>query len=233
MIQEEFKDLVFKFARYASTDEVAYIFLFGSVAKGNADRRSDVDMLVVLDTENPDFEKMEAKITISELALTLEKEFDRNIQVVFTNRKYEGIDAYLIQKVLKEGIVLFSKTPSITINGIEAEPYAIILYELGDISLRDKMRVKRLMYGHKTKKVIKGKTYESKRDGIVQQLQGLRLASGAVAIPQKNIQLIENEFERLKLKYKRVDIWLTKDGLRKMQTSVMHAIKQKKTLKGK
>ena len=67
----------------------------------------------------------------------------------------------------------------------------------------------------------------------MQQLQGLRLASGAVAIPQKNIQIMENELDRLKLRYKRVDAWLTKDGLRKMQTSVIPAIQPKKTLKGK
>ncbi len=66
---------------------VAYIFLFGSVAKSDADRRSDVDILVVLDTYGHDFDSMEGKTRISELALTLEKEFDRNIQVVFTNKK--------------------------------------------------------------------------------------------------------------------------------------------------
>jgi predicted nucleotidyltransferase len=66
---------------------VAYIFLFGSVAKGDADLRSDVDILVVIDTFSQEFDSTEAKTRISELALTLEKEFDRNIQVVFTNKK--------------------------------------------------------------------------------------------------------------------------------------------------
>ncbi len=63
--------LVFKFPRPASVEGVAYIFLFGSVAKGNANRRWDVDILVVLDTFSQEFDSTEAKTRISELALTL------------------------------------------------------------------------------------------------------------------------------------------------------------------
>ena len=54
-LQEEFRDLVFKFAREPSKKEVSYIFLFGSVAKGDADRRSDVDLLVVFDTDKEEY----------------------------------------------------------------------------------------------------------------------------------------------------------------------------------
>jgi predicted nucleotidyltransferase len=219
MIQEEFRDFVFKFAKHASVNGVAYIILFGSVAKGDADRRSDVDILVVLDTYSHDFDTMEVKKMISELALTLEKEYDRNIQVVFTNKKYEGLDEYFVEKVMREGIVIFSHSASITIDGLESEPYSLIIYGLGDISIKEKMRVKRLMYGHRSKKIIKGKTYISEKIGLIHQLQGLRIAAGAVAIPQKKINDIENELNKLNITYKKLDIWLTRDSIRKMQIS--------------
>ena len=86
MIQEEFREQIFKFARLASVDDVAYIFLFGSVAKGDADRRSDIDIFIVFDTYDKDFEDMEAKVKISEIAFTLEKEYDRRIQLISTNK---------------------------------------------------------------------------------------------------------------------------------------------------
>jgi predicted nucleotidyltransferase len=218
MIQEEFRDLVFKFAKYASVEGVEYIFLFGSVAKGDADRRSDVDILTVLDTYNKDFEEMEAKTRISELALTLEKEFDRNIQIVFTNKNYKGIDGHLIEEVLKEGILIFAKSPSIVVQGFELDHYILITFSLEKLSAKDKMRVKRLLYGFKTKKFIKGVTYRYEDAGLVQKLDGLRIGSGAIAVPKKNISDIEKELNNLKLKFKTIDLWMTKDSIRKLQS---------------
>jgi predicted nucleotidyltransferase len=217
MIQEEFKDLVFKFARHASVNEVAYIFLFGSVAKGDTDRRSDIDILVILDTYDKDFEDMEAKTRISELALTLEKEYDRGIQVVFTNKKYEGLDEHFIEEVLKEGIILYAKSPSIEIRGLTLEPYAMIMFSLENLNSRDKMKIKRILYGQKTRKVIKDKTYESIKIGIVQSLKGMRIGPGAVLLPQKKASILENEMKKLKLTLKRVDILLTENSLRRMR----------------
>lgn len=217
MIQEEFKDLIFKFARHASMDEVAYIFLFGSVAKGDADRRSDVDILVVLDTFDKDFEDMGAKARISELALTFEKEYDRGIQVIFTNKNYESLDQHFIEEVLKEGMILYAKSPSIEIQGLTIEPYAMIMFTLENLNSRDKMKVKRILYGQKTRKVVKGKSYESVKTGIIQSLQGLRIGPGAVLLPQKKASILENELKKLKLTLKRVDILLTENSLRRMK----------------
>lgn len=218
MIQEEFKDILFKFARHASTDEVAYIFLFGSVAKGGADRRSDIDILVVLDTESQDFEKLETKTRTSELALTLEREFDRNIQVIFTNRKFEGLDAHFVEEVLNEGILLFAKYPSITLQGLELYHYILVTFTLEKLTAKDKMRVKRALYGFKTRKVIKGTTYRYEDLGLIQKLAGLGIGAGTIAIPKKNEHAVGETLSKLNISFKKVDLWLTEDSVRKLQT---------------
>jgi predicted nucleotidyltransferase len=217
MIQEEFKDLIFKFAKHASVDGVSYIFLFGSAAKGNADRRSDIDILIILDTENTDFEGMEAKARISELALTLEKEFDRSIQIVFTNRNYEGLDTHFIEEVLKGGILLYAKFPSIIVQGLELEHYVTIVFTLENFNSKEKMRVKRTLYGYRTRKIVRGRLYESEKVGLVQQLQGIRMGAGVLAIPQNNIRNIEEELKKLKINFKEIDMWITKDSIRKLR----------------
>jgi len=218
MIQEEFKDLVFKFAKHASVEGVSYVILFGSVAKGDADRRSDVDILVVLDTYSHDFDGMEGKTRISELALTLEKEFDRNVQVVFTNRTFEGIDTHLVEEIMKEGILLFAKYPSITFQGLELDHYLLVTFTLDSLSAKDKMRVKRALYGFKTKKVVKGRTYKYEDRGLIQKLEGLRIGAGTVAIPKKSEQTMDETLRKLNMSFKKVDLWLTKDSVRKLQT---------------
>jgi len=216
MIQEEFKDLIFKFAKHASVDKVAYIFLFGSVAKGDADRRSDIDILVALDTDNRDFEEIEAKKIISEMALTLENEYDRNIQVVFTNRNYDGLDEYFINKVMREGILLYAISPKIEVNGLNLEPYELILYNLKNMINKDKMRIKRLLYGHKTKKEVDGKIYKSEKKGLVQELDAKHIGPGMIAVPQKGIKTLEGRLEKWNIDYKRIDMWLPKDGVIKI-----------------
>ena len=217
MIQEAFKDLVFKFAQHASVDGVAHIFLFGSVAKGDADKRSDIDLLVVMDTCSDDYEESETEKTISELALTLEKEYDRRIQVVLTNKGYKGLDAYFIEKVLKEGILLYSKAPAIAVGGLSAEPYSLIIYNLVKLDPKEKMKVKRLLYGSKSKKSIGNKTYENEKAGLVQQFQGARIGSGAIAVPYKNTKTIEDKLIKLSVTYKKIDFWVTGDGIKKLR----------------
>lgn len=228
MIQEEFKDIVFKFARHASTDEVAYIFLFGSVAKGDADRRSDIDILIVLDTDKQDLDEIETKTRVSELALTLEREFDRNIQVIFTNRRFEGLDAHFIEEVLKEGILLFAKYPSITFQGLELDHYILVTFTLDSLSVKDKMKVKRTLYGLKTTKKVKGTVYKYEDAGLVRNLDGLRIGAGAIAIPKKNEQTIDEALRKLSMSFRKIDLWLTKDSVRKLQAMREWDLLQKK-----
>jgi predicted nucleotidyltransferase len=218
MIQDEFRELVFKFAREGATEGVAHIFLFGSVAKGDADRRSDVDLLVVFDTFSESFDDLKVKDRISELALYLEREYDRSIQVVFTNKNFDGLDSYFVKKVMREGIVLFSKSPSIKMKNLELEPYALILYSFNGVDKKERLKIGRLLYGHKTKKVVKGRIYESKKSGLVQELSGYHIAPGLIAIDQKNAEVLEKRLERLNINYKRIDMWLSNDDIIKIRS---------------
>ncbi|MBW8002907.1 MAG: nucleotidyltransferase domain-containing protein [Planctomycetes bacterium] len=217
ILQEEFRSLVFKFAKEASKEEVSYILLFGSVARGDTDRRSDVDLLVVFDTDKDDFEDLEARNEVSELALDLEKEYDKNVQVIFTNRNFHGLDEYFIKEVMNGGILLYARSPRIEVKGLELEPYTLILYNLKKFSKKEKMKLKRLLYGHTTRKKVKGKTYKSEKIGLVQQLDGKHLGAGVITVPQTKAQSLEKELEKLKLDYRRIDLWLTEDDLIKIR----------------
>lgn len=217
MIQDEFREQIFKFVQYASVEEVAYIFLFGSVAKGDADRRSDIDIFIVLDTYDKNFEDMEAKVRVSELALALEREYDRSIQLVFTNRNYTGLDEHFIEEVFKEGLLLYAKSPLIKAGSLKLEHYIMIIFSLEGFNSSDKMRIKRILYGYSSQKIVGSKRYESKKIGLVQKLQGLRIGAGVIAIPSKNVLNMEKELNRLKLTFKKIDLWLTGDSIKKLQ----------------
>ena len=191
--------------------------MFGSVAKGDADRRSDIDLLVVLDTDSKDFDEMGVKGRISELSLYLEKEYDRNIQVLFANRNFDGFDSYFIKEIMREGIVLYSKSPSIKVKNLELEPYTLILYNFNEVDRKERLKIRRLLHGHKTRKVVKGRIYESEKVGLVQELSGYHIAPGSIVLTQKNAKLLEERLEKLNTSYKRIDMWLAEDDVIKIR----------------
>ncbi|MEW6328749.1 MAG: nucleotidyltransferase domain-containing protein [Candidatus Micrarchaeota archaeon] len=210
MIQNEFLDLVFEFAKESSKSQVAQVILFGSVAKGTADRRSDVDFLVVFDTDK-DQEKLSDKKTISRLALDLEKKYDKNIQLVLTNRRFDALDSYFVRKCLKEGIVVYASRPILKIKEEMLGPYTIFSYGLANLSLSEKMRFRRALFGHRTEKKQKGKTYTSESAGLIHELDGRHLGSGAVMVPQQKSDILKETLKRFGVEYTSTDAWLSRD----------------------
>ncbi len=217
MIQPEFKELVFKFAKEAARDEVASIFLFGSVAKGIADNRSDVDLLVVFDTNREDFESLKVKNMVSELVLDLEKEHDRAIQLVTTNRAFHGLDEHFVKNVLEEGILLYASPPEINIDEIGLGPYVLFVLDFRGINQKDKSRIKRKLFGHKTKKTVNGREYQSLQKGKVEELLGYRTGTTIAFLPQKQARNFEKFLEEHRVKFNRISLWLTNDDVIKFQ----------------
>ena len=216
MIQDDFKEVLFKFVREACVEDVANIFVFGSVAKGTADNRSDIDLLVIFDTESEDIDRLEAKNRISELALSLEREYETALQIIFSNKRLSGLERYFIEKVFNEGILLYSKSPRILIQGLEMESYSLFLYQVNNLDIKERLKVKRVLFGYKTSKKVKGRVYRTEKEGLVAEVGGCRLNSGTIVIPKKNTKRIEEAFKEFKVKYKIVDIWLPDDSVIKI-----------------
>ena len=216
MIQDDFKEVLFKFVREACVEDVANIFVFGSVAKGTADNRSDIDLLVIFDTESEDIDRLEAKNRISELALSLEREYERALQIIFSNKRLSGLERYFIEKVFNEGILLYSKSPRILIQGLEMESYSLFLYQVNNLDIKERLKVKRVLFGYKTSEKVKGRVYRTEKEGLVAEVGGCRLNSGTIVIPKKNTKRIEEALKEFRVKYKIVDIWLPDDSVIKI-----------------
>ena len=131
------------------------VILFGSLARGNFHKASDIDILLVYDEENPRKHLQEVAKVISELKP------HREIRPVFTNLK--DLDPSLLREVLKEGIVLFGKL-ILTPDNIGLRPYKVFSYDLRSSSSTVKTRVARLIYGYVSEKKVgeKIKRYEYK-----------------------------------------------------------------------
>lgn len=198
MIQKEFKEPVFEFVkRITDFDNVKYIFLFGSVARETADKRSDIDICVIINDNN--------RKRISETALDLEKAYNKNIQVVIS-KNFEGLDDYFIKQLMNEGILLYGKTPIIKLKNLKCEEYVLFSYSLENLKHSEKMKLKRILYGYNTIKRSDKKTYKSFYQGLIKEMGGFSPGKGCLLIPINNSKYIENIFKENKIKYSKVEV---------------------------
>jgi len=81
------------------------IILFGSSAKGNVTENSDIDMLIIKDTNKRRIERIREVLSIVDYDIPFEP-------VVFTNeelRKRLALNDFFIKNILKEGKILYGQ----------------------------------------------------------------------------------------------------------------------------
>jgi len=86
----------------------AVVYLFGSVARGTATRRSDVDVGVLFEKDPP---KTLAGLNV-DLAQDLEAVLERRVDLVILN----WANADLVHRVLRDGRLILDRNPSMRID---------------------------------------------------------------------------------------------------------------------
>ncbi|MEM3555621.1 MAG: nucleotidyltransferase domain-containing protein [Candidatus Micrarchaeia archaeon] len=204
MVEKGFKELVEEIRKkVGSLRGVSSIIVFGSVARGEADRRSDLDLAVVLDDGR-------AQEAVSKRILELEGEYDVNIEVVFLNAKLSGVNRQLLETILREGKVISGKMPDVSLRKLGLEPYRIIKYDLKALGKAKKDRVNRLLFGKRSEKSYGGRRYVSEKKGLVRELGGLRIGIASLLFPQRSSREVERLLRREGVKVRGVDVWMAK-----------------------
>lgn len=204
MIDAKFKELVEKIRRrVGSLKGVSSVIAFGSVARGEADERSDLDLAVVL-------EDAKLQEVVSKKILELEAEHDVNIEVVFLSRRLNEVNRQLLETILREGEVIAGKMPDVSLRKLGFEPYTIIKYDLRGLGKAKKDRINRLLFGKRSEKSYGGKRYVSEKKGIVRELRGLRIGIASLLFPERNSWKVEKLLRNEGAKVRRIEVWMTK-----------------------
>ena len=91
-----------KFAKTIKSDDIEQIILFGSVARGDDDEDSDIDILIVSDNTK----KIESKIATEVFNVVLNKKEFISAHVMSENKLNKIKDFSLLKNINKEGIKL-------------------------------------------------------------------------------------------------------------------------------
>jgi predicted nucleotidyltransferase len=183
--------------------QIGTVIIFGSVARNQAGKQSDLDICMILKNKT-------LKNSISNQMLNLEEKYDKNINLIFTNSSYKNLDRQFIETLIREGIVIYGKKPDVSIKQLKLEPYEIIKYDLSKLNQSKKMKIKRLLYGIKTKKRYKGKIYERKQIGLVEKFGGIRIGIASILIPEKMSWDVEKILRDQGVYLRKITIWLSK-----------------------
>jgi len=183
------------------------VILFGSAVKGEMHKKSDIDIFLMFNSPNNPEIGEEGK-EAQKIAIKIGNKYNLKnpFSFVFFN-KGESIDSDFLWEVVKEGITLYCKPELILGKKKFLKPAALISYTYGKIPQKDKMFVKRQLYGYKVKKKHKNKEYISKREGIIKEY-GKKMGRATFIIEAKKTDEILKLLDEKGVKYSLTKIWI-------------------------
>ena len=180
--------------------EVRAVVLFGSFARRDVDRRSDIDLLVIVDGEDPGALRPRVAELISEMKP------HREINPLLTNLR--DLDPSFLKTVFAEGTVMYGKL-LLSPDHLALEPRVLIAYDLSGIGPTHKVHISRLIHGYKSRKRVAGKTRVYAYPGLNERFDATVVSRSAVLVTQEEAGALVAELEARRIPFSRWDIYLS------------------------
>lgn len=174
------------------------IILFGSMARGEEDKRSDIDVLLVIEEENPKSRLPEIMGIVTSLKP------HREIKPVVTN--LADYDEEFLQTVIREGKVVWGKVV-VTPDRLLLRPYRLISYDLSRLEPSKKVKISRLIHGYRSKKVMDGETKSYVYAGLKDRYDVHVVSKNTVLIPERYARDFLHELDRHGAEYRQRTVW--------------------------
>jgi predicted nucleotidyltransferase len=160
MIDERFKPPIIDFIdRAKEIPNLVGIVLFGSAVTGDISKKSDIDLLLIFDSDhNPEI-GMESEIAHRIASdISLKRDLTHPFSFVFVNqRNMKEIELDFLWNVVRDGILIWGRAEDVIMkrDHPSLEPMVIIRYSMKELSEKDKRRLLRYLYSSKRSMVDK------------------------------------------------------------------------------
>jgi len=189
----EIKDIISDIAKELSAvDEVLAVFLYGSAARGDySERHSDIDVMIFLNTKNVP-KRIENSIRTKFLGIGTK--YKVKIHPEFQGSIIRESDKTLMQKVLEEGEVIYSKG-MMTIFGkrIGLEPFYLYTFSTKDKNKRPLLS--KTLHGGSSWYYKDNKKIEKKYPGIINNTDITEFGKGSLLVKRSRQKDIESVFK--------------------------------------
>lgn len=187
-------------ARLRSVPDVTAVVLFGSFARKDIDRRSDIDLLVVVDREDPGSLRPEIARLISGMKP------HREIAPLLTN--LQDLEPSFLKNVFEEGIVLHGKLV-LSPAHLALRPRVMISYDLSGLTRTQKVHVSRLIHGYESRKVVGGKPRIYRYPGLKDRYAAVVISRSAILLRPEDAKKFSHELELRKVPFGRWDVYIS------------------------
>lgn len=199
-LPDEDRALIERFVERARTlPDLQAIVLFGSFAREDVDRRSDVDILLVVDRRDPGSLRADVARLVSEMKPR------RDINPILTN--LSDLEPSFLRTVFQEGRVLYGKVV-LSPDHLALQPRVLLAYDLSKTSPSVKVQVSRLVHGFTSVKTVAGirKTY--RYPGLAEKFRGTAVSRSALLLHPHDAEAFVAQLESRKIPYERWDVYL-------------------------
>ncbi len=207
--QELYAPLAHFVARAGEVLNLRAAVLFGSAVTGEFRRKSDIDILLLFDTDhNPELGP-EAE---SALALAAEIASHYNLahsfSFVMENLRDGALDPHFLWETAREGIVIWADPALILMPEPRSalEPALLVTYSTQGMTSKDKGALHRALYGYRVEKKVGNKVYVSEKPGLIEKT-GQRLGPGVVVVPARIADRLTGLLEKHGASYTTMKVW--------------------------
>lgn len=210
-IPENLKGAIIDFINEADKiPNLKYIVLFGSVPKGEVSKKSDIDLLMLFDTDhNPEVGK-EMDICL-EISSQISQRYNLAHSFSFVMKNLndpDDMDTDFLWNISKEGTIIWGKLDAELLKepGKNLGPRSLITYSTKGLVSKGKSAIHRGLFGYRFSQRVKGKSYYSQRRGLINK-QEYKLGDGVLLVPS---DMEERILELLRVngaKYRSIKVW--------------------------
>lgn len=189
------KDAVKFTNKIKNFDEILSVVLFGSVARGDFDKYSDVDIAIIYSRKNPEI--------IQKINLLAPEKF----QVLHLTLDELVDEPTLAGALSGEGILLHGKPVTLSIEDEDLKSQMIIAYDTTDLKRNIRSKLYRTLYGGSSTYYVGGVKKKKKYPGIIERITAKKLAKSVILVDRHNAPEIIKTLRRFNAKWKEIPVW--------------------------
>ena len=184
-------------ARLRQDDAVAGVLVFGSYARGDFGRTSDLDLLILL---HPVFgnERLEVEQRIISTIVDAESSMRLSVHLaplIVIASNPEELGSSLLHEIWSDSVILYADAASLaTLQPRGLAPWNVIRFSLGGAMPRDRVRLARRLHG------------TAGQAGAI-RLPGLDLARGAAFVPADQARTVRDALDEAGASYDWIPVW--------------------------
>ena len=184
------------FVQKIPKENILQIVLFGSVARGEDTKISDIDIAIIHDSKDE-----------FKLRKEVNKDKPSIVQTTFVHIKKLPKETEITGALSGEGLLLYGRPIILKEKKTDLKPKILISYNLSDLRQTNKVKCNRALYGSISRSNSDDKEYTTKTIGVAKSLGVEKINNGVLLADRRVATKILHTLSLFHVRYKEIPLW--------------------------